>query len=89
TEDDLASDGIKIEAMDLDGAMIWDARKSVRADITLRNIADTSGIRIDGVRPTVASIKPAATGTVFDVEFSEPVTAVDIGKFTLASTGTA
>ncbi len=89
TEDDLASDGIKIEAMDLDGAMIWDARKSVRADITLRNIADTSGIRIDGVRPTVASIKPAATGTVFDVEFSEPVTAVDIGKFTLTSTGTA
>ncbi len=86
-ENDLDEDGIAIGS--LEGATIKDYYHVADADVTLRNIADTSDIRIDGVRPTVASIKPGATGTVFDVAFSEPVTAVDIGKFTLAKTGTA
>ncbi len=88
-ENDLDEDGIAISSMARGGATITDYNRLVDADITLRNIADTSGIRIDGVRPTVASINPAATGTVFDVVFSEPVTAVDIGKFNLVKTGTA
>ncbi|QRY64854.1 putative Ig domain-containing protein (plasmid) [Ensifer sp. PDNC004] len=88
-ENDLDEDGIAIGSMSLEGATIKDYYHVADADVTLRNIADMSGIRIDGVRPTVASIKPAGTGTIFDVEFSEPVMAVDIGKFTLVKTGTA
>ena len=88
-ESDLDEDGIAISSMSLEGATVMDYDHLVNADVTLRNIADTSGIRIDGVRPTVASINPAATGTVFDVVFSEPVTAVDVGKFNLVKTGTA
>ncbi|MBP1871432.1 hypothetical protein J2Z19_001144 [Ensifer adhaerens] len=88
-ENDLDEDGIAISSMARGGATITDYNRLVDADITLRNIADTSGIRIDGVRPTVTSIKPTATAATFDVTFSEPVTAVDIGKFTLAKTGTA
>ena len=88
-ENDLDEDGIAISSMARGGATITDYNRLVDADITLRNIADTSGIRIDGVRPTVTSINPTATAATFDVTFSEPVTAVDIGKFTLAKTGTA
>ncbi|RDL48592.1 hypothetical protein BLJAPNOD_04869 [Ensifer sp. M14] len=88
-ENDLDEDGIAISSMARGGATITDYNRLVDADITLRNIADTSGIRIDGVRPTVTSVNPAATAATFDVTFSEPVTAVDIGKFTLAKTGTA
>lgn len=88
-ENDLDDDGIAISSMSLEGATVKDYNHVADADITLRNIADTSGIRIDAVRPTVASIKPASTGTVFDVVFSEPVTAVDVGKFNLVKTGTA
>lgn len=64
-------------------------------DLTLRDIADTSGVIIDGVRPAIQSIVgvgPLATNAdsiAFTVTFKEPVQNVTADDFQLTTDGNA
>ncbi|HZP65841.1 MAG TPA: DUF4347 domain-containing protein [Rudaea sp.] len=65
------------------------------ANLSLNGVADTSGVLVDSIPPTVASIAPDGTSPTnassldFTVTFSESVTGVDPTDFTLTATGSA
>ncbi|MDM8349957.1 Ig-like domain-containing protein, partial [Pseudomonas sp. sp1636] len=89
----LDSDGIRVGGnIDLNGASLHDAVGNA-ADTTLNSIGNTNSVRIDAVAPVAvslvrASTSPTAASTVqFTLSFSEAVNGVDIGDFSLLSTG--
>jgi hypothetical protein len=63
------------------------------AALTLAGVASTTGVLVDAVPPTVASINPVgstltnASSVTYTVTFSEAVTGVDATDFTLTDTG--
>ena len=81
-------------ALVLNGGTISDSHSNA-VTTTLNAVASTSGVLVDAVAPTVSSIVLAgpspsnASTESFTVTFSEPVTGVVAGDFTLHATGTA
>lgn len=88
------ADGISVNALVLNGGTIRD-NLDLDAALNLQSIGSTASVLIDGVRPTVNSITlngtPAADAVSLDygVEFSESVSGVSVGDFSLTTTGTA
>jgi hypothetical protein len=78
----------------LNGGAIKDAATNA-AVLTLNSVADTTGVLVDAVPPTVTSINIAGTSPnnasseTYTVAFSAPVNGVDATDFTLVGTGTA
>ncbi|TAN52133.1 MAG: hypothetical protein EPN21_04780, partial [Methylococcaceae bacterium] len=56
---ELDADGIGLTALDLNGARPKDAFKN-SVDLALKNVAETSGILVDGAAPTVVSVEVPA-----------------------------
>jgi hypothetical protein len=89
------TDGITVgSAIVLNGGTLQDAVGNA-ALLGLNGVGNTSGVLVDSIPPTVASIVPASTSPTnasvlsFTVTFSESVTGVDASDFTLTTTGTA
>ncbi|MDO7845075.1 Ig-like domain repeat protein [Hymenobacter sp. M29] len=77
---DLDTDGVTLSGtgIDLNGGTIRNS-SGVNADLDFDNVADTSGLLVDGVAPTVAISSPAGSSTPTSpipvtISFSEPVT---------------
>ena len=90
----LDTDGVALgSAIVLNGASVHDAMGNPIA-LALNAVATSTGVRVDGVAPTLASISDAAstptaaTSTSFTVNFSEAVSGVDASDFTLHTGGT-
>ncbi|MDR3659391.1 MAG: hypothetical protein P4L86_03080, partial [Mycobacterium sp.] len=81
-------------AIHLNGGTISDAG-SIAADLTLTNVASTTGVLVDAIPPTVTAIDTVdgspnnLTTEHFTVTFSKAVHGVDASDFTLVGTGTA
>ncbi|PST81843.1 hypothetical protein C7T94_18425, partial [Pedobacter yulinensis] len=91
---DVDANGITIgSSISLNGGTI--GAGNVDAALALNSVGSTSGVLVDAVAPTVTSIvRVGATPTnaaslAYTVTFSEPVTGVDAGDFSLAVTGGA
>ena len=91
------ADGITLAAgISPNGATIKDSSFN-DAVVTLNNIASTTGILVDAVAPSIASINRHAptgsiinaTSAVFRVTFSKSVTGVDASDFSLTATSSA
>ncbi len=77
---DQDSDGVTVGALSLNGSTIRDVATN-NALLTLNSVASTSGVKVDGVVPTVTSVSVPPNGTYkiednidFTVNFSEAVT---------------
>lgn len=92
-EGDLDTDGISVGTLGLNGGTIQ--ASGTNAGLTLNNVASTTGVLVDGIRPVVSSITTQAgaqssdTSVDFAVVFSEAITGVDTSDFTFTTTGTA
>lgn len=79
-------------AIHLGGGTIDDAHGNA-TNLALNSVASTTGVVVDSIPPTVTSIdtvgstETSATSVQFTVTFSEPVTGVVAGDFTLTDTG--
>ncbi len=76
---DLDSDGPSVGALALNGDSLADASGN-DASLTLNNVSSTSGVLVDGVVPTIESVRVPAAGSYklgdtldFTVQFSETV----------------
>ncbi|MCF6406970.1 Ig-like domain-containing protein [Chitinophaga filiformis] len=76
---DLDTDGITVNTLTLNGATIRDAATN-NANLTLNNIAPTSGVLVDGTTPVVTAVTVpvndyynAGAPLNFTVRFNEPV----------------
>jgi len=86
-------DGIAVAgSIDLNGATIRDALGN-DGDTTLNSVGSTTGVLVDANAPAVQSVTRAGTDPTnaasvdFTVTFSQGVTGVDAGDFTLTTTG--
>lgn len=88
-------DGISLgNVIALNGGVIRDAGGN-DAQLTLTNVFSTAGVRVDGIAPSVISIRRQdplnqivnRDSVVFCVTFDEPVVNVDTGDFKLTATG--
>ncbi|GAB4235197.1 MAG: hypothetical protein Tsb0034_09240 [Ekhidna sp.] len=84
------TDGIQITSLGLNGGSITDLSLN-DADLTLNNIANTSGVLVDGIAPFVTSVDVPSDGTygagqtlVFTVNFNEDVTVSGTPQLDLA-----
>jgi hypothetical protein len=91
---DADTDGVAVAgSIALNGGTIADAANNAAA--TAVTFGATTGVLVDAVAPTVASIVPGnagpsnATSVTFTVTFNEGVSGVDASDFTLTTTGTA
>ncbi len=73
------TDGIDVNALGLNGGTISDLADN-NADLTLNNVADPSGVLVDGLEPIITSVDVPPDGTYsgtqtlnFQVNFNEPV----------------
>ncbi|MBU3055927.1 DUF4347 domain-containing protein [Pseudomonas indica] len=91
---DTDADGIAVTGLETNGGTLRDAAGN-GADLTLNNVAPTSGVTIDTTAPTATGlVRVDATPTTadsvrFTLTFSEGVSGVDLGDFSLVTTGTA
>ncbi|WP_424963699.1 gliding motility-associated C-terminal domain-containing protein [Ekhidna sp.] len=76
---ELDTDGIVINPLSLNGGSIQDSGGN-DADLTLNNVADASGVLVDGIAPITTSVDVPADGTYssgdlleFEVNFNEIV----------------
>ena len=86
------ADGITVTGLQSNGGSLRDATGNAM-NLTLNNVGDTSGVRIDTTAPTaVLALDQAASsaGNVrYILTFSEDVSGVDLSDFSLVSTGNA
>ena len=86
------ADGITVTGLQSNGGSLRDATGNTM-NLTLNNVGDTSGVRIDTTAPTaVLALDQAASsaGNVrYILTFSEDVSGVDLSDFSLVSTGNA
>lgn len=88
------ADGISVGALSANGATLRDVAGN-DMNLTLNNVGGTSGVIVDTVAPTPSAIvtldpSPTNAGSVrYTVTFSENVSGVDLGDFTLVGSGTA
>lgn len=95
-EGDLDADGISLlSAINANGGSITGVG-GTPANLTLNNVASTSGVRVDAVAPTVISSvvngspEPDADAVMFDVTFSERMNwFMSLSDLSLAATGSA
>lgn len=91
---DVDADGITIGSISLGASTVSDSYGS-NANLTLNSVGSTAGVLVDAVAPQVSSITVLAPVSVrdksvtFQVDFSETVTAVGLGAFSLTKTGSA
>lgn len=92
---DLDTDGVVAGAsIALNGATIKDS-SGLNATLSGLNFTGLSGVKVDGVAPTVASIarigaaSTNAASVQYAVTFDEAVQDLDVDAFTLTATGTA
>ena len=91
---DTDADGIAVTGLETNGGTLRDAAGN-GADLTLNNVAPTSGVTIDTTAPAATGlVRVDATPTTadsvrFTLTFSEGVSGVDLGDFSLVTTGTA
>lgn len=91
----LDADGVTLGALDLNGGTIRDAANNP-IDGLLNNVADTTGVRVDAVRPTVTGVDSSATNGTYTtgdilgiaLTFSEIVTVTGTPQLTLETGGT-
>jgi fibronectin-binding autotransporter adhesin len=86
------ADGITVTGLQSNGGSLRDATGNTM-NLTLNNVGDTSGVRVDTTAPTATlSLDQAASsaGNVrYTLTFSENVSGVDLSDFSLVSTGNA
>ncbi len=86
------ADGITVTGLQSNGGSLRDATGNAM-NLTLNNVGDTSGIRIDTTAPTAALALDQAASSAGNVRytltFSEDVSGVDLSDFSLVSTGNA
>ncbi|MDH0292045.1 DUF4347 domain-containing protein [Pseudomonas sp. GD04087] len=88
------ADGISVGALSANGATLRDVAGN-DMNLTLNNVGGTNGVIVDTVAPTPSAIvtldpSPTNAGSVrYTVTFSENVSGVDLGDFTLVGSGTA
>jgi hypothetical protein len=91
---DSDADGIAITGLQTHGGTLRDAAGNALAT-PLVGVGSTAGVRVDTATPTPAGIvrvdpsPTSASGVDYTVTFSEDVSGVDAGDFTLAATGSA
>ncbi len=91
---DTDADGIAISGLETNGGTLRDAAGN-SADLTLNSVGSTAGVTIDTTAPTATGlVRVDATPTTadsvrFTLTFSEGVSGVDLGDFSLVTTGTA
>ena len=91
----LDTDGVALgSAITANGGTLRDATGN-DATLTLNSVGATTGVLVDAVAPGVTSINRAGSATTnaasvdYTVTFSENVSGLDTGDFTLTATGTA
>ncbi|WP_115292403.1 Ig-like domain-containing protein [Ectopseudomonas mendocina] len=86
------ADGITVTGLQSNGGNLRDATGNAM-NLTLNNVGDTSGVRIDTTAPTAALALDQAASSAGNVRytltFSEDVSGVDLSDFSLVSTGNA
>ncbi|MDH1210085.1 Ig-like domain-containing protein [Pseudomonas chengduensis] len=86
------ADGITVTGLQSNGGSLRDATGNAM-NLTLNNVGDTSGVRIDTTAPTAALALDQAASSAGNVRytltFSEDVSGVDLSDFSLVSTGNA
>ncbi|WP_330115143.1 Ig-like domain-containing protein [Pseudomonas sp. JS3066] len=88
------ANGIAVTGLASNGGSLLDAAGNAMT-LTLNSVGDTSGVIVDTVAPNpsgIVSVDPSPTnaGSVrYTVTFSEDVSGVDLGDFTLVTTGSA
>ncbi|MDE3739996.1 Ig-like domain-containing protein [Pseudomonas resinovorans] len=88
------ANGIAVTGLASNGGSLLDAAGNAMT-LTLSSVGDTSGVIVDTVAPNpsgIVSVDPSPTnaGSVrYTVTFSEDVSGVDLGDFTLVTTGSA
>ncbi|MFC4864763.1 Ig-like domain-containing protein [Pseudomonas sp. MAHUQ-62] len=88
------ANGIAVTGLVSNGGSLLDAAGNAMT-LTLNSVGDTSGVIVDTVAPNpsgIVSVDPSPTnaGSVrYTVTFSEDVSGVDLGDFTLVTTGSA
>ncbi|KFF49657.1 hypothetical protein GY26_07030 [Gammaproteobacteria bacterium MFB021] len=86
------ADGITVSGLQNNDGSLRDATGNAM-NLTLNNVGETSGVRIDTTTPTatiVLDTTASADGNVrYTLTFSEDVSGVDLSDFTLISTGSA
>lgn len=84
------ADGITVSGLQNNGGSLRDATGNA-VNLTLNNVGDTSGIRIDTIAPSATiALDPAssiATQVRYTVTFSEDVSGVDLSDFSLVTSG--
>jgi hypothetical protein len=90
---DLDTDGVTLSGtgIDLNGGTIRNS-SAVNADLDFNNVADTSGLLVDAMAPTVVISSPAGSSTATSpipvtITFSEPVTGLLVSDI-IVSNGT-
>jgi len=81
----LDNDGVTVGSLGLNGGTIKNSGATA-AILTLNNVASTTGVKIDGIAPTVSSVSVPVNGTYitgqnldFTVNFNEAVSVVTTG----------
>ncbi|WP_277372960.1 Ig-like domain-containing protein [Pseudomonas sp. AA-38] len=86
------ADGITVTGLQNNGGSLRDATGNAM-NLTLNNVGDTSGVRIDTTVPTATLTLDQASSSAGNVRytltFSEDVSGVDLSDFSLVSTGSA
>jgi len=91
---DTDTDGIMVGALSANGGTLRDV-VLLDATLTLNSVGSTTAVLVDGNAPSVSAIVRAganpthATSVDYTVTFSESVSGVDMGDFTLTATSTA
>ncbi|MGP0172268.1 Ig-like domain-containing protein [Pseudomonas sp. NCHU5208] len=86
------ADGITVTGLQNNGGSLRDATGNAM-NLTLNNVGDTSGVRVDTTAPTATLTLDQASSSAGNVRytltFSEDVSGVDLSDFSLVSTGSA
>ncbi|MCJ1886616.1 DUF4347 domain-containing protein [Pseudomonas sp. LA21] len=88
------ADGIQVSGLQANGATLRDATGN-DMNLVLNNVGSSAGVIVDTLAPTPSAIvtldpSPSNSGSVrYTLTFSEGVSGVDLGDFTLVGTGTA
>jgi hypothetical protein len=91
--DDFAGKGIRVAGIDLNGGRLV-SPLGVDVDLTLNGVGDVSDVTVDAVAPSIASITRLAApssnadSVTYLVTFSEDVSGIRAGSFSLTTTGT-